>query len=58
MDEQKRKRRQEEFRRIDERLRELPEEHPVLAWLLAFGLAVGVFLVAMVLKQFFEWLGR
>jgi len=37
MGEQKRKRRQEELRRIDAWLQKLHRDHPVVAWLLAFG---------------------
>jgi hypothetical protein len=58
MDEQKRKRRQEELRRIDSWLQRMHREHPWRFNLLAVGLALAVFLVAMLLKQFLQWLGR
>ncbi len=58
MDEQKRKRRQEELRRIDSWLQRLHREHAWRFNLLAVGLALAIFLVAKLLKQFFEWLGR
>jgi len=58
MDEQKRKRRQEEFRRIDSWLQRLHRERAWRFNLLAVGLALAVFLVAMLLKQFLQWLGR
>jgi hypothetical protein len=58
MDEQKRKRRQEELRRIDTWLQKLHRDHPVLAWLLTLGLALGIFVAAMLLRAFLEWLGR
>jgi hypothetical protein len=53
-----RERRRREFRRLDEWLQRLLRDHPVLAWLLAFGLALGIFIVAMLLRAFLEWLGR
>jgi len=57
-DEHERQRRQEEFRRLDEWLQKLHREHPVLAWLLALGLAVGIFAAAMLLRAFLEWIAR
>jgi hypothetical protein len=57
-DERKRKRRQEEPRRIDSWLQRLHRDHPWRFNLLAVGLALAIFLVVMLLKQFFEWLGR
>ena len=58
MGEQKRKRRQEELRWIDAWLQKLHQDHPVLAWLLALGLALGILGAAMVLRGFLDWLGR
>ncbi len=58
MNEEKRKRRQEELHRIDSWLQRLYREHPWRFNLLAVGLALAVFLIAMLLKQFLEWLGR
>ncbi len=58
MDEQKRKRRQEELRRIDSWLQRLHRGHRWRFNLLAVGLALAIVLVAMLLKQFVEWLGR
>ncbi len=52
MDEQKRK------RRIDTWLQKLHRDHPVLAWLLTLGLALGIFVAAMLLRAFLERLGR
>jgi len=42
--------RQEELRKIDAWLEHLHREHPVFHWLLAIGIAVGVFSIAMFLK--------
>lgn len=58
MDEEKQRRRQEEFRRFDLWLQRLNREHPVRYGVLLFGLCIGIFLVAMILKQFFAWMSR
>jgi hypothetical protein len=58
VNEEKRKRRQEELRRLDSWLHRLHREHRLQFNLLVVGLALAVFLVAMLLKYFLEWLGR
>lgn len=50
---QKRSQRQKELRRIDAWLDRLYSEHPVLHWLLAIGIAIGVLAIAMLLKWLF-----
>jgi hypothetical protein len=45
--------RQEELRRIDAWRDRLHRKHPVLHWLLAIGIAVGVLAIAMLLKWLF-----
>ena len=46
-------RRQKELRRLDAWLDRLYSEHPVLHWLLAIGIAIGVLAIAMLLKWLF-----
>lgn len=50
MDERKRQRRQEQFRRLNEWLQKLHREHPISNWLLTFGFAVAILLVAVLLR--------
>jgi hypothetical protein len=54
MDERKRQRRQEEFKRLDAWLEKLYREHPVLHWLLAIGIAMAILAVAMLLRWLLE----
>jgi hypothetical protein len=45
-----------DLKKFDERLQRLHQEHPGLFWLLALGIAVGFFAIAMGIKQFIDWI--
>jgi hypothetical protein len=54
MEDRKRQRRQEQLRRLDAWLQKPHQEHPILHWLLAIGIAVAVLAVAMLLRWLLE----
>ena len=40
----------EDFRRLDDKIRRLQEEHPILAWLTTIGVALLILGAAMLLR--------
>jgi len=58
MDEQKRKRRQEELRRIDAWLQKLHRDPSGCCLAARLWGVLGILIVAMLLRAFLEWLGR
>jgi hypothetical protein len=48
----------DDLKRLDDRLREWQDRHPILSWVVASGIALGILTVAMMLRAFLEWLTK